>query len=774
MKNKIFKKICLSALIAFALLFLGNIKPAWAVVTPIPEWSPTTVDYSGGITRQINHGIATNTNEDIYVNGMMDDGGGGTGATATAVITGGSVDPLLTAVTKGGTGYTSPPDVSFLFGCGGTGATATAGTSGGSVVSLNLISGGTGYTCAPFISFTGQKILTIKYDTDGVEQGVHPSFIDTCVADGYCDGFGAQVLVDSNNNSVYSVGIDGKIIKYDLDGNFIKAQPNAVGNYFDNATLDDDGNIYIVGTDYDTSLGYYYILVIKYDNDLTPVPADGIQYAYGNEAGDIAGYSGKNNKGYGVAVDSSENVYVTGYAIKNTNDRDFITAKFNAGVKIWTKTYDTGSLTDFGNTIAVESAFDTGVPDSNKNVYILGSNINPEWMDTQPYTDNPTLNNTGSSIDSKVYILKYTNNGSYANSIAINKSVKGTDSLNGQDIADVMTIGRDNNLYIAGAANRNTHTLSTGEVNYDAYVAKYDGNLNKIWDSDFYDSSTLTPPNKDKDDIGYAIAVDSNDKVVSAMNSGGVISTIKYLQNTEPKVKNLNTNASGINYCFKSPDDILLKWQFEDIDDLDIQTAYRLKITRALDGESYDSGKVTDAFTWIYAGDINNQSKCSSPGFSSSCSGFIDYGVNYNYTWTVEVWDSVDASYGPKPGTVFSTPKHRYPEVGFTPLIPFNIVSGVPVSFDTASTICYDTGGAADCKNWTWSFGDGTPDKSIDFAPLAVPPVTNGNTNHLYTNPPATLTVKLTAEDDDTYNCFLTKSYGNKKAKWKEVIPVNQ
>jgi uncharacterized repeat protein (TIGR01451 family) len=57
-------------------------------------------------------------------------------------------------VTNSGSGYTSAPTVTFTGG-GGTGAVATASISGGQVVAITITSGGSGYTSAPTIGFTG-------------------------------------------------------------------------------------------------------------------------------------------------------------------------------------------------------------------------------------------------------------------------------------------------------------------------------------------------------------------------------------------------------------------------------------------------------------------------------------------------------------------------------------------------------------------------------------------------------------------------------------------
>lgn len=77
--------------------------------------------------------------------------GSGSGATATAAITGDAVSGLT--LTAGGSGYAGPgtPRV-VMTGGGGTGAAATATVVAGVITALTLTSGGTGYTSAPTVT----------------------------------------------------------------------------------------------------------------------------------------------------------------------------------------------------------------------------------------------------------------------------------------------------------------------------------------------------------------------------------------------------------------------------------------------------------------------------------------------------------------------------------------------------------------------------------------------------------------------------------------------
>jgi len=85
---------------------------------------------------------------------------GFTYAAGSTVINGGaSSDPCASCVAavkvvSAGSGYTSAPAVSFTGG-GGSGATATANVSGGVVTSITVTAGGTGYTSVPTVSFSG-------------------------------------------------------------------------------------------------------------------------------------------------------------------------------------------------------------------------------------------------------------------------------------------------------------------------------------------------------------------------------------------------------------------------------------------------------------------------------------------------------------------------------------------------------------------------------------------------------------------------------------------
>ena len=71
-------------------------------------------------------------------------------ATAVATLSGNRTVAYIT-VTDGGAGYTTAPAVTFIGGGTGSGASATAVVSGGAVVQINVVAAGGGYTATPSV-----------------------------------------------------------------------------------------------------------------------------------------------------------------------------------------------------------------------------------------------------------------------------------------------------------------------------------------------------------------------------------------------------------------------------------------------------------------------------------------------------------------------------------------------------------------------------------------------------------------------------------------------
>ena len=109
-------------------------------------------------------------------------GGGGTGATATAILANGAVRAIT--VTAPGSGYMAPPDITFSGG-GGTGAVATAKISNGIVYGVVINDGGSGYVTAPTITFSGGGGGTGAAATATIDNGVVRAITLTNQGTGY-------------------------------------------------------------------------------------------------------------------------------------------------------------------------------------------------------------------------------------------------------------------------------------------------------------------------------------------------------------------------------------------------------------------------------------------------------------------------------------------------------------------------------------------------------------------------------------------------------------
>jgi len=197
----------------------------------------------------------------------------------------------------------------------------------------------TGYSSG---SGTSYDYATIKYDANG----------DTAWVRRYngpandCDE-ARDIAVDTSGN-VYVTGAsrgssgynDYATIKYDANGDTAWVRRYDTPESWDDQpqalVIDDSGNVYVTGSTSDEWMLYCDYLTIKY-------------FANGDTAW-VRRYNGPDNdsdEAHDIAVDTSGNVYVTGYSDGVGTSADFATIKYDAnGDTIWIERYN-GSSNDF-------------------------------------------------------------------------------------------------------------------------------------------------------------------------------------------------------------------------------------------------------------------------------------------------------------------------------------------------------------------------------------------------------------------------------------------
>jgi len=170
-----------------------------------------------------------------------------------------------------------------------------------------------------------------------------------------------------------------------------------------------------------------------------------------------------NDIGYSVAIDSSDNVYVLGYTGSAGAGSDFLLAKYNSSGTIQWQRILGGAGSDYGQSVAI---------DSSDNVYVFGS-----------------TRSTG-AVAKPVLLAKYNSSGT----IQWQRILGGAGSEEGNSVA----IDSSDNVYVLG------RTTSTGAGQDDFLIAKYNSSGTIQWQRVLGGASG---------DTGYSVAIDSSDNV---------------------------------------------------------------------------------------------------------------------------------------------------------------------------------------------------------------------------------------------------------------------
>lgn len=305
----------------------------------------------------------------------------------------------------------------------------------------------------------------------------------------------SPMAIDTNGN-VYVAGYktvsaldeDYILIKYNSIGVQQWVSPyNGTGNSYDRClsiTASNSGNVYVTGYSVGVNGNKDY-LTIKY-----------------NSTGNLIWsrrYNGLGNGddyAYSIAIDDSQNVYVTGFSIGLNTDFDYLTIKYNSnGDAKWIKRYnDPGNLNDYANNVLVDKSGNVIVTGTSYGVTTIKYNPSGDtlWVrhcasDTPSMSiddsENVYVTGTGYSNGADFVITKYDKIGNekwvvifggggnqYPLSIAVDKS--GNSFVTGPSESNFLTVKYDNNGVLKWS-NYSSQSGRASSITVDKYGNSY-------------------------------------------------------------------------------------------------------------------------------------------------------------------------------------------------------------------------------------------------------------------------------------------------------------
>jgi hypothetical protein len=304
----------------------------------------------------------------------------------------------------------------------------------------------------------------------------------------YITGYFGSSYIDFGGGVLNGPGIF--LAKFDSDGKHLWSK-SFVGGTGKSVSVDSSGNVYITGNfesstiDFGggalTNAGWYDIFLAKFDSN-------------GNHKWSKRFGGSSDDWGNSVSVDSSGNVYITGYfssstidfgggALTNAGGADIFLAKFASdGTPLWSKRFG-GSGNDYGQSVSV---------DSSGYVYITG------------YFNSSTIDFGGGALTnagySDIFLTKFDSNGNHKWSKRFGGS--------SDDWGNSVSVDSSGNVYITGNFESSTIDFGGGALTnaggYDIYLAKFNSNGNHLWSKKFGEYG---------DDRGYSVSLDSSGNV---------------------------------------------------------------------------------------------------------------------------------------------------------------------------------------------------------------------------------------------------------------------
>ncbi len=321
----------------------------------------------------------------------------------------------------------------------------------------------------------GHYFATIKYNQAGTRQwlaqyktggGVTSTLAVDHDGNVYVTGhsLGTKTSYDYTAIKYNSKGIEQWVSRY--DGN---------GYQDDTATdlvIDRSGNVYVTGYSIGGDKAQHYVTV-KFDHN-------GIQ----QWAALYKWFENNNDQAFAVAIDDSDNVYVTGYTGGTALPPDYVTIKYNrSGIKQWVAHYDNtqASGSDIAKAIAV---------DRWGNVYVTGHSVGAGTS-----TDYATVKYDRNGITQ--WVARYNGGG------------------NSGDGANAIAVDDAGNVFVTG------FSATSSTLFYDYVTIKYNSDGVQQWIA-YFDGSG------NQEDSANAIAIDGNGNVYVTGRSVGAPNIMTY------------------------------------------------------------------------------------------------------------------------------------------------------------------------------------------------------------------------------------------------------
>ena len=327
-------------------------------------------------------------------------------------------------------------------------------------------------------------------------------------SNGYAWGYKNAIAVDGHGN-IYIIGLYEEfsaIVKYNSDGRELWARPFT--GQLRAIALDGQSNVYVTGN--------------SVRPERNPKRNEYTTVKYNAEGQELWcrrywGPGNGNDCARAIALDSQDNVYVTGYSMGSCTGYDYATIKYSPdGRQLWARRYNgPGNGDDYAGAIAV---------DGRDNVYVTGSSM-------------------GSGTASDYATIKYSPDGR-------TRCVRRYNGPgNGYDCAKAIAVDGQDNVYVTGS--------SYGDGTFVDYATiKYSPQGRQLW------ISRYSRPG-DIDEEGTAMALDSQGNIyvtgISTINRYAIYKykTIKY----DPDGQELWVRSQSIGDLDNSPPAIAVDGQ---------------------------------------------------------------------------------------------------------------------------------------------------------------------------------------------------------------------